>query len=47
VVQQLVAGHAECHLRDVVVRELRLLDEEHIRLGTLQPALDGFESSLE
>ena len=39
VVQQLVAGHAEGHLRGVVVGELRLLHQQHV--GTM--VLDNLE----
>ena len=43
VVDELVAGDPERHLGDRVVSELRLLHEQHVGRGALEPPLDGLE----
>ncbi len=44
---EVVAGHRERHRRGIVVGELRLLHEQDVRLGALEPPLDLLEAGLQ
>jgi hypothetical protein len=45
--EQVVTEHGERHDRRVAVGQLGLLDQQDVRSGAFQPALDGFLASLE